>query len=208
MTTPEGFRQRKFVYGKIREIVHDKWIKLQEQAKNRPIPTTMPTIQQCLTDWLRDVVTPNLAPSTAANYEMFTRLYIVPALGKRRLDKLTVREVQTWLNTIKKTCQCCKQGKDAARPETKRRCCAVGRCCGQLPLEWTVHQAWTVLRSGLSNAIRDGVITRNVAALVRVPIPRSPRGRRWTVDDLCLLICLVREFSAVAERRGGHAAGG
>jgi len=32
--------------------------------------------------------------------------------------------------------------------------------------------------------------------------------RTASKPDLCLLICLVREFSAVAERRGGHAAGG
>jgi integrase len=183
VTTPEGLRQRKFVYGKTREIVHEKWIKLQEQAKRRPVPTTMPTVRQYFADWQRDVVTPGLAPATAANYEMFTRLYVAPALGHRRLDKLTVREVQTWLTKIKTTCQCCVQGKDAARPVAKQKCCAKGRCCHQVPSEWTAHQAWTVLRSGLSNAVRDELISRNVAALVRVPVPRPRKPRPWTVDE-------------------------
>ena|SRR5450755_1667325 len=49
----------------------------------------------------------------AANHEMFTRLYITPKLGSRRLDKLTVREVQTWLNGLRVPCQCCTQGKDS-----------------------------------------------------------------------------------------------
>lgn len=48
--------------------------------------------------WLKDVVRPNLAPTTVKNYEMFTRLYILPDPGKRRLDRLGVREVQARVN--------------------------------------------------------------------------------------------------------------
>ena len=40
-----------------------------------------------------------------------------------------------------------------------------------------------MLRSGLSNAIREELISRNVAALVRVPIPRTRKVRRWSVDE-------------------------
>lgn len=183
VTTPAGLRQRKYVYGKTREVVHVKWVNLQEQAKRRPIPTTIPTIERYFSQWLKDVVTPNLAPATAANYEMFTRLYITPKLGRRRLDKLTVREVQTWLNGLRVLCQCCAQEKDARRPEDKRRCCALGKCCRQVPSEWTLHQAWTVFGSGLSNAVRDELISRNVASLVRVSTPRTRKPRPWTVDE-------------------------
>jgi hypothetical protein len=79
------------------------------------------------------VVQPNLAPLTAATYETMVRLYIVPGLGAKRLDRLTVREVQTWINQLPKTCQCCAQGKDSARPAVKRRCCALGQCCKDYP---------------------------------------------------------------------------
>jgi hypothetical protein len=41
---------------------------------------------------------------------MFIRLYIAPDLGSRRLDELTVREVQTWLNRLRAAGQCCPQG--------------------------------------------------------------------------------------------------
>ncbi|MCO5994974.1 N-terminal phage integrase SAM-like domain-containing protein [Actinoallomurus rhizosphaericola] len=64
---------------------------------------------------------------TCATYETLTRLYILPGLGKKRLDKLAVRDVRAWLNTLRETCQCCAQGKDARRPEKKRRCCARGK---------------------------------------------------------------------------------
>ena len=40
-----------------------------------------------------------------------------------------------------------------------------------------------VLRGALSQAQRDELITRNVAALVRMPLPRPERRTVWTVDD-------------------------
>ena len=36
VTTPEGDRKRKWVYGKTHEEVHAKWIKLQTQAAEGP----------------------------------------------------------------------------------------------------------------------------------------------------------------------------
>src|SRR4051794_29306030 len=111
---PDGRRGRKYVYGKTREEVHDKWIKLQAQAKAGPIATKVPTVGQYVTYWLREVVEPNLAPLTYATYETLARLYIVPGRGPKRLDnRLSVSNVQVWLNQIPKTCQCCVQGKDA-----------------------------------------------------------------------------------------------
>ena len=81
VTTPQGRRERKTVYGKTREVVHDKWVQLQEQARRGPVTTKVPRLEEFAVGWLRDVVSPNLAPTTAANYELFTRLYIVPDLG-------------------------------------------------------------------------------------------------------------------------------
>jgi hypothetical protein len=42
----------------------------------------------------------NLAPATAANYDLFVRRDIVPTLGKLRLNKLSVRDVRTRLNRL------------------------------------------------------------------------------------------------------------
>jgi integrase len=180
--TPSGERKRKYIYGKTREQVHDKWIGLQGQARQGPVSTKVPTLGDYLAYWLQEVVQPNLAPATAANYDMFVRRYIVPGLGKRRLDKLTVQDVRGWLNRLRETCQCCAQGKDSARADP--RCCGVGRCCGQLASERTTRDAWTVLRGALSNAVREEIVSRNVAALVRVPKPRSRKPKPWSVEEV------------------------
>ena len=56
-------------------------------------------------------------------------------------------------------------------------------CCRQVASEWTVHQAWTVLRSLLREAMREELVTRNVAGLVRVPVPRARKRQHWSVDE-------------------------
>src|SRR5215475_13141513 len=75
---PDGTRDRKYVYGKTREIVYDRWIKLHAQAKAGPVPTKVPTVAVYFAYWLKEIVEPNLAPLTYATYETLGRLYIVP----------------------------------------------------------------------------------------------------------------------------------
>src|SRR5215207_6377285 len=181
VTTPGGRRQRKYVSGKTREAVREKYLQLHQAAQRGPVATKVPTLGQYLDGWLLDVVLPRLAPQTVANYQLFTRLYIGPLLGHKHLDKLTVRDVRTWIARVQTTCQCCAQGKDAAR--STPRCCAAGNCCGQRPSEWTVHQALRILRAALGEAVRDELVTRNVAGLVRAPAPRTSRKAIWSVED-------------------------
>ena len=58
VTKPDGKRTRKYVYGQTREVVHDKWIKLHQQAKAGPVATRVPTLGDYLTYWHREVVRP------------------------------------------------------------------------------------------------------------------------------------------------------
>lgn len=189
VTTPEGNRKRKYVYGKTREEVHDKWIKLHAEAKQGPVVTSSPTLGQYLARWLKEVVTPDLKPKTAETYAMHVRLYITPGLGSKRLDKLTVRDVRNWVNTLLEACQCCAQGLDAKRD--KPRCCAAGDCCERLPSRRTVQDARAVLRSALTNAMTEELIAKNVAALVKVRSARKKKRHPWSVEE-------AREFLEAA----------
>ena len=106
--------------------MHGKWLKLHSAANRGAVATSSPTLASYLAYWLREVVVPpNYAPLTCATYETLTRLHIMPGLGAKRLDKLSLRDVRAWLNQLRDTCQCCAQGKDARRPASKRRCCAL-----------------------------------------------------------------------------------
>jgi integrase len=114
---------------------------------------------------------------------MFSRLYLIPDLGDRRLDKLQLSEVQRWINQVSKMCQCCRQGRDAGRLSTRRRCCALGKCCQHLPSASTVKGLRATLRAALTHAVREELVTRNVAALVKLPATRKRRRRAWSSED-------------------------
>jgi len=187
VVTPEGKKTRKWAYGKTREETHEKWLKLHDLASKGPVPTKHPTLAAYLTRWLAEVIEPNREPTTYAGYEPLVRLYMIPGLGKKRLDKLTVREVQTWLNTLVTLCTCCDQKKDHQRPEAKRRCCSKGECCKGYPSRSTIASIRRILRSALSNAIREELISKNVAALTVLPNASKTKKAKnhgvWNVDE-------------------------
>lgn len=183
VTTPEGQRKRKYVYGPDRETVHRKWIDLHRRAAERPVPTRVPTVADWLATWLAEEVEPNLAPSTAVNYAMFARLYVVPVLGSTRLDRLSVQDVQRWLNSLREQCQCCVQGKDAGRSASKQRCCALGECCEDVLSPRSVSDVRAAFRSALASAITRELISRNPAALVKLRTPRRRRRKAWTSEQ-------------------------
>ncbi len=183
VTKPDGQRQRKYIYGKNREQVHDKWLKLQQRARQGPVATSVPKLGEFLVYWLEEVVRPNLAPATYVNYELFVRLHIAPRLGDRRLDRLSVRDVQTWINEVARTCQCCAQGKDAARPDKKHRCCAIGKCCEARLSSRTVNDVRACLRAALSQAVTEDLIAKNMANSIKVPSVRKRKGKAWSSEE-------------------------
>jgi integrase len=197
VTTPEGKKTRKWAYGKTREETHEKWLKLHDLASKGPVPTKHPTVTAYLTRWLAEVIEPNREPTTYAGYEALVRLYMIPGLGKKRLDKLTVRDVQTWLNTLPTLCTCCDQKKDHRRPEDKRRCCSLGKCCKSYPSRSTIDSIRRILRSALGNAVREELISKNVAALTTLPNAGKTRNKRrhgvWNVDEARKFLEHLRE---------------
>jgi integrase len=183
VNTPSGKRQRKYVYGKTREEVHEKWIKLHTEARKGPVATRHRTLDAFLSYWLESIVKPNLAPLTYVSYEGAVRLYIAPHLGAKRLDKLTVRDVREWLTRLATVCQCCAQGKDTKRLAARRRCCAVGECCEAYPSRRVIQAARDALRAALTHAVAEEEIGKNVASLVKVPKPRRRRIKPWSVVE-------------------------
>ncbi|MFE4855975.1 tyrosine-type recombinase/integrase [Streptomyces sp. NPDC056670] len=141
-------------------------------------------------DVLRRVRMPN-------SYEGSVRLYIAPHLGLKRLNKLTVRDVREWLTRLADLCQCCAQGKDAKRRADHRRCCAVGECCEAYASKRVVQAARDALRAALTHAVTEEEISKNVAALVRVPKPRRRRIKPWSVVE-------ASRFLADAVARDDH----
>ena len=182
-TRPDGTRYRKYVQGKTYEATRRAWFRLRDEAGLGPVSSDVPKLSDFLSYWLKEIVQPNLAPKTYQTYELFVRLHIVPHLGQRRLDQLQVKDIRQWINKLTRTCQCCAQGKDAARPVSKRRCCAVGKCCRETLSPQSRKDARATLRAALTCAVEEEIITRNPVGIIRLPAPRKSKGRVWTVDE-------------------------
>jgi integrase len=186
-TRPDGTRYRKYVRGKTYDEARQNWVNLRDQASRGPVSSDVPKLAEFLAYWLTEIVEPDLSPKTYEKYDMFSRLHIIPHLGGKRLDKIQVRDIRQWLNKLAVTCQCCAQGKDTARPESKRRCCATGKCCQQTLSARSRKDARDTLRAALTCAVEDETITRNPVTAVKMTKRREPRQRRkrqtWTVDD-------------------------
>ncbi|MBB5958993.1 integrase [Saccharothrix tamanrassetensis] len=197
VTTPAGERKRKYVYGKDREVVHAKWIKLLGEAEAGPVVTSKPKVGSFLLRWLEEVVKPNLAPLTYATNETFVRLYIIPALGDLTFAKLTIDKAQKWMNKLATTCQCCAQGKDARRDVKKQRCCAKGNCCGQLLSSRSLSDVRACLRNALSEAMRQELVSRNAASLIKIPKvskrQRRRKRKRWSAEQAKAFLLSARQ---------------
>ena len=190
---PGNTRKRVRVYGTTRR---EALAKLTEKiaASNRgvPVPSAQGSVAVYLTYWLENVAVHHLRENTHTRYSTCVNRYLIPGLGKKKLTKVTAKDVRTWLNQLRTTCQCCTRGLDAAREQPL--CCAAGKCCSKRLSPLTLAYVHSVLKSALEHAVREEEIPRNVARNVRTGTPRPRRFEPLTADE-------ARKFLATAN---GH----
>jgi hypothetical protein len=102
-----------------------------------------------------------------------------PAPRRGALDRLTAKDVRQFIKGLSEGCHCCRSGLDVGRGQ----CCSTGQCCGRRLSRRTVQQAHSVLRNALHSAMREELIFRNVASLVRVPAPAYRVDRGLSVEQ-------------------------
>ncbi len=179
---PGNTRKRIRVYGTTRK---EALAKLTEKivVSNRgvPVPSAQGSVGSYLTYWLEAVAVHQLRENTHTRYTACVNQYLIPGLGKKKLAKLTAKDVRTWLNQLRTTCQCCARGIDANRAQA--RCCAAGACCSRQLSPLTLAYIHSVLKSALEHAVREEEITRNVARNVRTGTPRPRRFEPLTADE-------------------------
>jgi integrase len=186
---PDGSQRRRPVYGKTADIVREKLTKMQAQSdQGIPAEATGWTMERFLTYWLSDIVTPACKPRTVQGYEVIVRTYLIPAIGKKRLNKLNGVDVRNLLKRVRSTCLCCLHGTDRRRPVGSRRCCAIARCCQQTPSSRLVQQVHSVLRNALAAAVREELVGRNVAKLVKISGPAYKVHRGLSADQASHLL--------------------
>jgi integrase len=129
--------------------------------------------------WLDGVAVHHLRENTHNRYAASIRLHLNPGLGIKKLARLTTRDVRTFLDGLRTTCQCCAQRRDSVR----RSCCAIGQCCGKRLSPLTVTYVHAVLKSALEHAVREDELPRNVARNVKTTTPRPRRFQPLTAAE-------------------------
>ncbi|MEU3057553.1 tyrosine-type recombinase/integrase [Streptomyces griseus] len=156
VTNTDGHRVRKFVYGSTYDEAAEKLGKLQEQERNGvPVPSRTWSLGEWLAYWLEHIVRPNREHNTYVKYESKVRLYLVPHLGKKPLVRLTPAQLRSFMAELKRT-----EVPPAARFEVLR-----------------------VLRNALNRAVREELLTRNVAELVDMPKVTKKEAKPWNARE-------------------------
>jgi integrase len=154
--TTTGARKRVYVYGRTREEAHEHLVEEQSKAaRGIPVPERSWKLGPYLDYWLEHVIKPTRRPATYALYEMIVRIHLAPALGKYHLKRLSVPIVQAFLN-----------GKLGAGLSVRN-----------------VQIMRQVLSAALSRAVREELITRNVAQLVELPAWEPSVVVPWTPTE-------------------------
>lgn len=159
-------RVRRTIYAKTREELEEKRSALLAAvARNDPIPPAKLTVGVYLAEWLEHVAMPRVRPTTWRSYRRCVEDYLIPGLGTRRLGQLSAREVRMFLD------QLLREGKGAR----------------------TVQYVHATLRVALGDAMREELIPKNVAKLVRAPKPAEREHEPLSVEEVRQLFRTHRE---------------
>ncbi|MEV6738569.1 site-specific integrase [Streptomyces sp. NPDC051104] len=197
---PDNTRKRVRVYGSSRtEALAKLTEKIAASSRGVPAVSAQGSLAAFLTYWLENLAVHQLRETTHTRYTAVVGQYLIPGLGRKKLAKLTAKDVRTWLNELRAVCQCCARGIDArrdpnAQASRRPRCCAIGQCCRKRLSPVTLAYIHSVLKSALEHAVREEEIPRNVARNVRTGTPRPRRFNPFTADE-------ARQFLAAAQ---GH----
>ncbi|MEI7834217.1 MAG: site-specific integrase [bacterium] len=136
------------------QLLRDAESQVNRQEYHHP---TNLTLAEYLNDWLVRIRF-TIAESTHANYVILTHAHIIPALGKKKLDKLTSSDIERFYARLQ----------DAGSNRVAR-----GR--GLSPK--SIKNIHGVLHKALLKAVKDGYIPRNPASTEFVDLPRQTRAR-------------------------------
>ncbi|WP_406512043.1 site-specific integrase [Streptomyces sp. NBC_00161] len=162
---PDGTRARKFAYGKTWTECDTKRRELLAKVdQGVPVPTRSAKLAEWLPYWLENIVRPHRKRTTYAKYETHVRLYLVPLLGKKRLEGLSVADVRRALVQLQ------KQTSAATAKESHR-----------------------VLRTAIAAACREELVSRNVVSLVEPPKVQVREMSPWELDETLDFLTAARK---------------
>ena len=156
----DGRRRRRVAYGKTRAEAEARLVEERGRVEAGVAMTpSQLTLAAYLKEWLDLIVAKRVRPNTLAAYRFNAETYLIPDLGTKRLRRLSAREVRLYLAALE------RRGVGAR----------------------TIRYVHATLRAALEDAVREELLEKNVAKLVRAPsVPRAER-HPLTVEELRVL---------------------
>ena len=159
----QGRRKRKYFYGATRAVVREKLTRaLGESQRGGLVDVDERVTVGAYLDHW--LTTLSVRRKTARSYRQFVTLHLKPAIGRVRLTKLSPAMLRTLL---------------AQKEQT-----------GLSPR--TVTLIRDVLRIALNQAVTDGAVPRNVAALVKRPKPTRRQGPILTAEQASVFLTRIQ----------------
>lgn len=161
VTQTDGRRVRRTLYGSTRREVERKISELLErEAAGRRLPPADLTLESFMREWLDQIVSQRVRANTLAAYRFQTERYLIPDLGRRKLVTLSARELRLYFDSLR------RRGVGAR----------------------TVGYVHSTLRAALEDAVREELVDKNVAKLVRVPRPAKVERQPLSVGEIRTLL--------------------
>lgn len=159
-----GKVKRKSFYGKTRKEVADKMAQALQAVKDGTyIEPTQTTLGEWLDKWMTSYKKGQIKPSTYENYEIVINTHIKPALGNIPMAKLQAHMLQNFYN----------EKLESGRADGK----------GGLSTRM-VRYIHTIIREALQQAVKEGLLIRNVADATTPPTVKNKQMRPLTEEEL------------------------
>jgi integrase len=154
---PNGRTTRKHLYGRTQREAKAKLDKARRDKDAGVLVATSPTVEKWLAAWLEKRKQPPkpLKPNTWNGYESKVRIYIVPALGKKRLSDLRPQHIEAMYDDLR------ARGLKEA----------------------TVRQTHAILQRALKDAVRVGVLGRTPMDRVNPPGTETDERDQFTLEE-------------------------
>lgn len=178
LPSTDGKRRRKVIARRDKgAVVAELRAAKKELEKHGNIATNSITVGRWMAHWLDDIAPQKIRPKTLAGYRTVVDGYIVPLLGKKRLDKLTAEDVRTLHKHMQNTPKDPKLRGVKNLPE------------GTVMLSSTYTLlAHNALSTALKVAHREGKIPVNVCELVDRPRKRATEQKALSVPQAIKLL--------------------
>jgi integrase len=156
---PDGKRRRKVIRRKDKKQAMDEMDALKSELKKHGnLPTSSLTVGRWLRYWIDELAPQDIRPKSYASYKSTVDGWLIPLLGRHKVDSLTADHVRDMFKAIQSTPKSYKlRGQD----EIPEGAVMVGAD--------TAIKAHAVLSSALKTAMREGRATRNVCEMVDPP---------------------------------------